>query len=144
MRDIRGAFLAGAAAVVFGCQSAPEPLIIPPLPADQPADLPELLNRARLQASTATEASYLDDWSALDDAAVGLAKTAGRLPQAEKVPPDRLARLEKEAAALGKDAGRLREAARNRDVEAATAALARINRAVRDLSANRDAAPDGR
>lgn len=133
MRNFLGTFILGMTAVFLGCQTVSEPIPVKPVPVTGPATLSDLLDRVRLQAANANAASYTDDWSRLEDLADEIMKTAGRLPQAEGIAADRLAKLETGATALGKDAAALREAAREKKADTATEALTRINRGVREL-----------
>jgi hypothetical protein len=104
------------------------------LPEDGPP-LPyaELLTRARLQAAAATEAFYVNKWTDLDDAAKGLEQTARFLGKATDVPPKHKDILPVAAGDLGKEAGKLREAAKGQDAKAANESLQRINLKIREL-----------
>src|SRR5947199_10490123 len=94
----RLAYLGLLLLTLAGCQLPPERLPPPPLP-DTSGPLPyaELLTRARLQATAATEACYLDRWADLDDMARGLEQTARFLPKATEVPAKHKDRLTAEA-----------------------------------------------
>src|SRR5260370_31038279 len=97
----RSLYLGACILFLAGCQSPAERLPINRLPDDSPP-LPcaELLTRARMQASMANEAFYVNRWSDLVDAALGMEQTARFLPKATEVPaghhdklPDRPATL---------------------------------------------------
>src|SRR5437879_8831836 len=106
----RSLFLGAILLLVAGCQSPAERIPINRLPDDSPP-LPyaELLTRARMQASAANEAFYVNRWSDLVDAAQGLGQTARFLPKATEVPAAHKEKLPDRAANLGKEAGRSEE-----------------------------------
>jgi hypothetical protein len=120
--------------ILLGCQSPAERLPINRLPDDSPP-LPyaELLTRARMQASAANEAFYVNRWTDLEDAAQGLEQTARFLPRATEVPAAHKEKLPEQAGSLGKEAGKLRQAAQAQDVPKANEALQRVNLQVREL-----------
>jgi hypothetical protein len=93
----------------------------------------ELLTRARLQASAATEAFYMNRWGDLEDSARGLLQTTRFLRKATEVPPTHKGKLVAEADTLEKDAQKLLAAAKAQDVNATTAVMQRINLQVREL-----------
>ena len=103
------ALLTGAAVFVLaGCQSSPTRAPLQPLPEDsQPIPYAELLTRARLQSSAATEAFYVSRWSDLEDAARALEQTGRFLPKAIEVPAKRKDTLVAQAKDLETEAGRL-------------------------------------
>jgi len=105
-----------------------------PLPDDAPP-LPyaELLTRARAQASAATEAFYVDRWGEVEDAARGLEQTSKFLLKAQDVPASHKELVPKVSSELGKQAGKLREAALAKNVKDTTEFLNQINRTVRDM-----------
>jgi hypothetical protein len=117
-----------------GCQLPSERTPLRALPEDGPP-LPyaELLTRARLQATTATEAFYVNKWAELDEAASALAQTARYLEKATDVPARHKDTLPVAAGDLGKDATNLREAAKEQDVKKAGEILQRIHLKVREL-----------
>jgi hypothetical protein len=102
---------------------------------DDSAPLPfaELLTRARLQTDAAIDASYVDNWTEVEDAARGLEQTAKFLARATEVPAKQKDALPGIAADLGKEAGALREAARAKDADKIPDNLKRIHQAVRKL-----------
>ena len=117
-----------------GCVATGERMPLRPLPEDGPP-LPyaELLTRARLQATAATDAFYVDRWTDLEDAARGLEQTARFLARATDVPPKQKDALPVTAGDLGKEAVSLREAARAKEVQKANDSLQRIHLKVREL-----------
>jgi hypothetical protein len=121
-------------AVLVGCQLPPEQLAIKPLPEDGPPQpYADLVSRARLQATAANEAFYVNRWSDLEDAAKGLEQTARFLPKAADIPAQRKATIPNDAGELGKDATKLREAAKAQQVKSANDLLQQINLKVREL-----------
>jgi len=93
----------------------------------------ELLTRARMQASAANEAFYVNRWSDLEAAAQGLEQTARFLPKATEVPAAHKEKLPDQATALGKEAGNLRQAAIAQNVPKVNETLQRVNLQVREL-----------
>src|SRR5262245_20849522 len=79
--------------LICGCKAV-ERASVPPLP-DDAAPMPflDLVARARLQAMSANEAFYIDNWPALEDSARGLVQTARFLKKAQNVPAARQADL---------------------------------------------------
>jgi hypothetical protein len=132
---MRRSLLLGACIFILaGCQSPAERLPISRLPEDSPPlPFPELLTRARMQASAANEAFYLNRWSDLEDAAQGLEQTSRFLPRATEVPAGHKEKLPDQATALGKEAGKLRQAANSQDVPKVNESLQRVNLQVREL-----------
>jgi hypothetical protein len=123
-----------AVLLVAGCQLPADRLPLKPLPEDGPP-LPyaELLTRARLQAGQATEAFYVNKWTDLEDAAKGLEQTARFLPKATDVPVKQKDSLPVSAGDLGKEAGKLREAAKAKVAKQANEILQRIHLKIREL-----------
>lgn len=129
------ALVVGVFVVVFtGCQLPPERLPVKPLPEDGPP-LPyaDLVLRARLQATAANEAFYIDNWTDLEDVARGLELTARFLGKATEVPVKHQDKFMVDAGDLGKSAAELRAAAKAKDVKQANEVLQRINLKVRQL-----------
>ena len=119
---------------LVGCQLPPERVPLKPLPEDGPPQAyADLVGRARAQATAANEAFYINNWSDLEDAAKGLELTARVLGKAADVPAKHKDTVPAEAGDLGKDAVRLREAAKAHDTRQTTEALQRINLKVREL-----------
>jgi hypothetical protein len=117
-----------------GCVAPGERTPLKMLPDDSPP-LPyaELLTRARAQANAAIDASYVDNWAELEDAARGLEQTAKFLPRAVELPIKQKDVVPVVAGDLGKEAVVLRDAAKEKDVEKTTASLTRIQQTVRKL-----------
>ena len=103
------------------------------LPEGVVVSYPELLERAKLQVSVATESFYTDDWPALKKVALALGQTARFFPKAPDVPaafkkdlPTKAEELEKAALQLAKDA-------QAKDVNGANARLQTINLKIREF-----------
>ncbi len=120
--------------LLAACQMPEERAALTPLPDDAPP-LPyaELLTRARYQSTLATEAFYVDKWTDVEDAARGLQQTARFLPKAQDVPARQKDALPVVSGDLSKDAGRLLEAARAKDVKEANDALQQVQLVVHEL-----------
>src|SRR4051812_31855778 len=117
-----------------GCQLPPERVPVKPLPEDgQPLTYADMVLRARAQATAANEAFYVNRWTDLEDAAHGLEQTARYLGRASEVPPRHKDTLPVEAGDLGKEAIKLRDAAKSQQTKEATDALQQINLKVREL-----------
>ncbi len=117
-----------------GCVAPGDRAPLKLLPEDSaPLPYAELLTRARAQVSGAIDASYVNNWTELEDAARGLEQTAKFLPKATEVPAKQKDTLPVVAGDLGKDAGALRDAARAKDVERTDDSLRRIHQTVRRL-----------
>ena len=122
--------------VAAGCQLPPERLPIKPLPEDSvPLPYADVVARARVQASAAVEAFYLDKWDELEDAARALEQSARFLAKAIEVPAKRKEELAAQSAELAKHAASLREAAKKKEVKQTNESLQRINLKVRELLA---------
>ena len=119
-----------------GCQS-PEQVQrqpLPQLPEDAtPRKFGELLDRVRYQVTFATEVSYKNKWAQVEETARGLEQSARLLARAEEVPADHKETLAALCGDLGKEAVKLREAARAKDDKQVDASLARLNSQVRQL-----------
>lgn len=116
------------------CQLPAERMPIRALPEDSPP-LPyaELLTRARLQSSAATENFYVNQWADLEENARGLGQTARFMNKSIEVPESRKKNLVKDADELAKTAARLAAAAKAKDVKQSNDALQQINLLVRQL-----------
>jgi hypothetical protein len=116
------------------CQLPAERMPIRVLPDDSPP-LPyaELLTRARLQSTAATEAFYVNQWADLEENARGLSQSAQFMKRAVEVPVERKKDLTKDADQLAQTAARLATAAKAKDEKQATQALQQINLLVRQL-----------
>ena len=100
----------------------------------RPYTYAELLTRARDHAKAANEATYIDQWGLLEDAARCLEQDARLMPNSQDRPSkfkaDQLQGLSRD---LADGAVKLREAARSKDPKAATDAMTLVNRKVREL-----------
>src|SRR5262249_43393738 len=108
----------GLLAIVLslGCQTAPEQIKIPPLPAEgQPVTYSDVVQRARVLATTATEAFYIDKWGEVESAALGLEQTALYLPKSSDIPAARRASMDAQMQSLVREAQELRDAAKKSD-----------------------------
>jgi hypothetical protein len=120
--------------LAVGCVAPGERTPLKLLPEDSaPLSYAELMLRARAQANSAVDASYVDDWAELDHAARMLEQTAKFLPNALEVPAKHKDTLAVVAGDLGKEAGTLREAAKAKDVDKTNASLTRLQQTVRKL-----------
>jgi len=120
--------------ILFSGCKAVERASVSPLPDDAgPMPFSELVARARLQATAANEAFYVDNWPLLEDAARGIEQTARFLKKAQNVPATRQADLESRSATLGREAEQLRLAAQKHEVAQINAILQRIHYQVREL-----------
>lgn len=127
-----------AAGLLAGCHApdGAERLAVPPVPAaGGPVTYDQALTRARLQATNATEAFYLDDWDSLGRSADSLGATARMLSAARDVPAGREAELPGSAVQLASLAKQLRRAADGRDIPGSTEQLQRIGLLIRNLRA---------
>jgi hypothetical protein len=120
--------------IIFSGCKAVERASVSTLPDDAgPMPFSELVARARLQATAANEAFYVDNWPLLEDAARGIEQTARFLKKAQNVPAPRQADLESRSATLAREAEQLRLAAQKREVAQINAILQRIHYQVREL-----------
>lgn len=129
--------IAAVMLALAACTAGPETqrsALPPPLP-DKVTSLPygALLERARAQATKATEVSLLDDWAGLEEAARALEQTAKYLAKADDVPAKHKDTYVTTAGDLGKLADELRQAAAAKDAKKATEALTKINTKVREM-----------
>jgi hypothetical protein len=123
-------------ALAAGCAAPQERAPLKPLTEDTPPQTyVDLLNRARVQATTATEAFYVNGWPDLEELARGLEQTARFLQKATEVPARHKDRLKDEAGGLESEARRLQEAAKARDEKKTNEVMQRINLLVRELRA---------
>ncbi len=120
-------------ALFAGCTLPPEQLPLQPVPQEGGLSYAEVVHRARLQATTATEAFYQDNWKSLADAARNIEETARMLVMTSAVPARQKDRLNAHADELTKAAAELRKAAEMQDVNRCTAVLQRINLKVREM-----------
>ncbi len=118
------------------CQLPAERLPVMPLPAEgQALAYADALTNCRAWASAANEAFYVNQWSGLADAAASLEKIALLLPKSPDVPAKLKDKVAAMSAELVKEAGRLGEAAKAKDVNATNQTLQRINLKIRALRA---------
>lgn len=128
------ALLLGSAVLLAGCQLPPERSQLQPLPPDvQPMPYAQLLTRTRTLGISATGALYVNSWDELDGIAKDLEQTARFLNKAEDVPARTRDKLADVSGDLGKQAVKLREAVKVKDVDAANESLRLINLKVREL-----------
>jgi hypothetical protein len=133
MNRTRMLLLAGA--LLAGCQVAPERAALQPLPREvQPRPYTELLDRARVQANLANEAFMVDKWTLVEASAQELEDVARFLAQAENVPVRQKDTLVLVSGDLSKEAGKLRQAARDKNVEVANESLRKLQLTVRQLA----------
>jgi hypothetical protein len=120
--------------VAAGCVTPGERAPLKLLPDDSPP-LPyaELLTRARAQVNAAIDASYVNNWTELEDVSRGLEQTAKFLPKATEVPAKQKDMLPVVAGDLGREAGDLRDAAKSKDVDKTDDSLKRLHQTVRKL-----------
>jgi hypothetical protein len=120
--------------IANSCQLPAERVPVRMLPEDSPP-LPyaELLTRARLQSSSATEAFYVDQWADVEEAARGLSQTARFMNKAIEVPDARKKTLTTDAEELQKAAIKLTAAAKAKDAKECNVALQQITLSVRKL-----------
>jgi hypothetical protein len=121
--------------LLSACQTGPERATAPPPLPEKVTALPyaTLLVRARQLATAATDASYVDDWTRLDEAARGLEQTASYLAKADDVPAKHKDNLTVASADLRKLAQELISAATAKDVKKTTEVLTRVNTRVREM-----------
>jgi hypothetical protein len=129
----RAARIAAALLLIAGCVAPEREAALRPLPEGQPFRYLDLLARARSQATTALEAFYVDNWIDVADAAAALEQTSRFLPKTNEIPASLKDRLAAECEQLHKDAVKLGDAARAKDVRAVNEAIQRITLRIRDL-----------
>jgi hypothetical protein len=129
----RRRFIAILPTLVAGCTLPPEKLPLEPVPQEGGLTYPEVVLRARLQATTATEAFYLNNWKALAAAARNIEETARMLVMTSAVPVRQKDRLNAHSDELAQAAIELRKAAEAQNVNRCTDALQRINLTVREM-----------
>jgi hypothetical protein len=127
-------FLGLLLVVTAGCVVPPERLPLRPLPDDNPPLVyTDAVGRARSLASAANEAFYVNNWNDLEDSARGLEQTARFLAKATEVPARHKDTLAVEAGDLSKEATKLLEGVKSKDVKLVNESLQRINLKVREL-----------
>jgi hypothetical protein len=127
----------GMLIISAGCTLPPERAPLKPLTEDSPpVTYIELLNRARTQATSATEAFYVDGWTELEELARGLEQTCRFLPKATEVPAKQQAHLKEKSSTLEAESRRLQEAAKAHDEKKTNECLQKINLLVREFRAD--------
>jgi len=117
------------------CAIVPEREPLRLLPEDRgPMPYNDLSTRARLQATGAMEAYYVDRWSDVEDAARGLEQTARFLAKAQDVPAKQKDALPKLSENLAKEAVLLRDSAKEKDAKKVHESLTRVQSMVRELT----------
>ncbi|MBI3407290.1 MAG: hypothetical protein HY040_02900 [Planctomycetes bacterium] len=117
-----------------GCRLPPEREPLKPLPEDGALySYQEILTRARAQANAAVEAFYEDAWNDLEESAKGLEQTARYLPKTTEQPTHLKESLLQSSGELGKEAMKLADTARAKNVAATTEVLQRITLRIRSL-----------
>jgi hypothetical protein len=115
------------------CQVAPEKSLSP-LP-EKVTGMPygRLLERARVQATQASEAYFVDNWTGLVEAANGLEQTAQFLAKADDVPVKHRDTLATASNDLGRLAASLKVAAEAKDVKKTNTIMTSIQAKVREM-----------
>jgi hypothetical protein len=124
-----------ALVVVAGCRLPPDREPFKPLPETARFSYGELLSRLHSQANAAMDAFFVDAWIELDEAALGIDQTARFLVKVTDAPEHLRSKLPQSCGNLQKEAVRLSEVARQKNVEAATESLQRITLQIRLLKA---------
>jgi len=125
----------GALLFVVGCQLPPEQVPLKPLPEDgSPVAFADLAVRTRAQVDAAREAFYEDNWTIVEEAGRILEQTARLFTKTTDVPANHKDSLNVEAGDLAKEAGRLRDAGKNKDVKTANESLQKLHLIVRQLT----------
>ena len=125
-----GALLASLPA----CQVPERAYLPPPLPDKvTPRPYAELLSRARAQATLATNAFYVNNFTDVEESARGLEQTAQYLGKAEDVPAKHKDTLATLSTDLGKLAKSLSEAAAVKDVKKTTDIMGKLQVKVREM-----------
>jgi hypothetical protein len=120
----------------FGCCLPSEKEALKPLaPEGRLFTYREMIARARVQAMAAVESFYLDAWTELEQTAGVLEQTARFLPRTTDQPEHLKKVLTVRSSSLRDDAVRLADAARSKNVQAATDALQQIHLTIRTLRA---------
>jgi hypothetical protein len=128
------AFCLALLLLAVGCQLPSELIPVQPIPDNgKVLDYAAVVQRARLQATAATEAFYVDRWNDLEDTARALEQTGLLLTKAAQVPEKHKAQLGANAMELVKEAAQLREAAKAKDVKRSNESLQRIHLKVREM-----------
>jgi len=133
---IRPAFAMLLIPFLAGCVAGPDPVTVAPSPPLGPLNsVRDLIARARVQATSATEAYYLDEWDRLDGIGQSLQDTSRQL-RAVPVVKDREADLHAASVRLETIAQSLRQAAVARHVNDMNAVLSKLGLEVRNMQAS--------
>ena len=126
---------------LIGCQATPEKAasvqILPesaPIPA-----FPELMDRARNQASFATEAFFVNNWKGLEDAAKSLEQTSRLISKTSDIPENQKKSFIDISTELNQEAVKLKEAASTKNENETTNCLQKIHLKIRQLRISPDA-----
>ena len=124
--------------VLIGCQLPPEQVALKPLPEDgTPIPYIDLTNRTRAQVDAAREAFYEDNWTTLEESGKILQQTSRLLVKTSDVPARHKDTIAVEAGDLNKEATKLRDAAKAKDVKASNESLQQLHLLVRQLSVSK-------
>jgi hypothetical protein len=124
--------------VLIGCQLPPEQVALKPLPEDgTPIPYVDLTNRTRAQVDAAREAFYEDNWTTLEESGKILQQTSRLLVKTSDVPARHKDTIAVEAGDLNKEATKLRDAAKAKDVKASNESLQQLHLLVRQLSVSK-------
>jgi hypothetical protein len=131
----RTLWLAAMGFAIVGCQSSNDlRRPVQPLPVDGPAlAYRDVVSRARLLATQATEAFYIDQWLDVERAALNLEETARYLPRSLDVPSSQRPVIEDRSKTLEQQSLALRDAAKARDEKKTNDVMQRVNLLVREL-----------
>ena len=120
--------------LAVGCRLPEEREGLRPLPEKGAAlSYLDMHNRAKVQAGAALEAFYTDNWLEIEQMAQVLQQTARHLPNTTDQPAKVKKVLAEEAASLGKQAVRLGDAAKSKNVQATNETLQQIHLTIRGL-----------
>ena len=124
--------------LLIGCQLPPEQVALKPLPEDgTPIPYVDLTNRTRAQVDAAREAFYEDNWTTLEESGKILQQTSRLLVKTSDVPARHKDTIAVEAGDLNKEATKLRDAAKAKDVKASNESLQQLHLLVRQLSVSK-------
>jgi hypothetical protein len=124
--------------VLIGCQLPPEQVALKPLPEDgTPIPYVDLTNRTRAQVDAAREAFYEDNWTTLEESGKILQQTSRLLVKTTDVPARHKDTIAVEAGDVNKEATKLRDAAKAKDVKASNESLQQLHLLVRQLSVSK-------
>lgn len=120
---------------IMGCQSPQERAAsVQILPETGPVPpYPELLSRARNQATFATEAFFVNNWKELEEAAKSLEQTSRLMVKSPEIPDSLKAMMQEVSSDLNQEAVKLKEAASTKNEAASTQCLQKIHLKIREL-----------